>query len=310
MKYAKTLKENLQLLKEGTIYTVIRTKNGKVDYIEKVEQLADGTYMKKAGTSFDRAFIGMDPQEAKNALVKYSHFDPKLIMIDEGCGKIKEAAPAVKVGSKIRVKNGATSWEAEVVKVNDNGTPVILKSIRTKSPDFGKEYKGSWDNYEVIEEASTTSKKEIARKADAAIAGWIHDLKAANDDMQNGDYEWARYRMEGVEDAIKKLTPSLKEWGNLKKAGKLTESIRKAPELDLTDQASWNKYSSELDKWTKELDTKADDMQRRISRMAGRCHYDMVNKLQPMEAEKCFNEFEKIYNELDSLLSKYKIAKN
>ena len=47
-----------------------------------------------------------------------------------------------------------------------------------------------------------------------------------------------------------------------------------------------------------------------MARMAGRCYYDMTVKMNPSEAEKCFNEFEKIYNDLDSLLSKYKIAKN
>lgn len=87
MKYAKTLKENLQLVKEDQ-QVVIHTKNGKVDYIEKGE-VVGGRFIAKSGTDF-KDFAGMDPQEAKNSLVKFSRFDPKSIII-EGCGKIEEA---------------------------------------------------------------------------------------------------------------------------------------------------------------------------------------------------------------------------
>lgn len=76
----------------------------------------------------------------------------------------------------------------------------------------------------IKESVSTTSKKEIAKKADMGFAGYINDLKNALQDIKNEDYEWARYRIEGVADALKKLAPSLKEWGSLNKAGKLTES--------------------------------------------------------------------------------------
>ena len=96
--------------------------------------------------------------------------------------------------------------------------------LRKNKKELTDYLKRTWGKSVLKEAVSTTSKKEIARKADAAIAGWIHDLKAANDDMKNGDYEWAGYRMGGVADAIKKLQPALKEWGGLQKAGKLTEA--------------------------------------------------------------------------------------
>lgn len=76
----------------------------------------------------------------------------------------------------------------------------------------------------IKESVSTTSKKEIAKKADMGFTGYINDLKNALQDIKNEDYEWARYRIEGVADALKKLAPALKEWGSLNKAGKLTES--------------------------------------------------------------------------------------
>lgn len=76
----------------------------------------------------------------------------------------------------------------------------------------------------IKESVSTTSKKEIAKKADMGFTGYINDLKNALQDIKNEDYEWARYRIEGVADALKKLAPALKEWNSLNKAGKLTES--------------------------------------------------------------------------------------
>ena len=60
-----------------------------------------------------------------------------------------------------------------------------------------------------------------------SFAGYINDLKNALQDIKNEDYEWARYRIEGVADALKKLEPALKEWGSLNKAGKLTESKKR-----------------------------------------------------------------------------------
>lgn len=74
------------------------------------------------------------------------------------------------------------------------------------------------------ESVSTTSKKEIAKKADMSFAGYINDLKNALQDIKNEDYEWARYRIEGVANALNKLAPALKEWDSLNKVGKLTEN--------------------------------------------------------------------------------------
>lgn len=163
MKYAKTLKENLQLLKEGwmpdsetiswlkdylrdvkngegyvdidkVVYDadielnkdfsknkkdladyikridgasilkedveqkiVIHTKNGKVDSIEKGTYMPNGVFIRNAGVSFDKGFIGMDPEEAKGYLVKYSRYDPRVIMI-EGCKKVQEATSNLREG--------------------------------------------------------------------------------------------------------------------------------------------------------------------------------------------------------------------
>lgn len=85
----KGLKEFIKAkkLNEDKI-TVIHTKNGKVDYIEKGEMVG-GRLIRDAGIDF-KDFVGMDPEEAKNALVKFSRFDPKNIII-EGCKKVQEA---------------------------------------------------------------------------------------------------------------------------------------------------------------------------------------------------------------------------
>lgn len=100
----------------------------------------------------------------------------------------------------------------------------------------------------IKESVSTTSKKEIVKKADMGFAGYINDLKNALQDIKNEDYEWARYRIEGVADALKKLAPALKEWGSLNKAGKLTESKKlDYSEIDLENIAGGIKVSDGYD---------------------------------------------------------------
>lgn len=92
----KSLKEFVKAkkLNEDKI-TVIHTKNGKVDYIEKGEMVG-GRLIRDAGVDF-KDFVGMDPNEAKNALVKFSRFDPKSIII-EGCKKVQEATSNLREG--------------------------------------------------------------------------------------------------------------------------------------------------------------------------------------------------------------------
>lgn len=103
--FADELNEFMKIIKEGATMkglkefikakklnedkiTVIHTKNGKVDYIEKGEMVG-GRLIRDAGIDF-KDFVGMDPEEAKNSLVKFSRFDPKNIII-EGCKKVQEA---------------------------------------------------------------------------------------------------------------------------------------------------------------------------------------------------------------------------
>jgi len=234
MKYAKTLKENLQLLKEDTV-VVIHTKNGKVDYIEK-----GSTILGPKGTTlvFDKGvdfkdFVGMDPKAAKDSLVKYSRFNPNDIII-EGCGKVEEG-----------------------FDVKDGGNGKVYYTAETQS-----------------------------------------DAEA-----------WAKANVNVLHRPLR-VTSGYTMYKKFEPRTIVKESIRTAPKIDMSSQEAWDKSNAEIEKWKKELDSKADDMQKKMARMAGRCYYDMTVKMNPSEAEKCFNEFEKIYNDLDSLLSKYKIAKN
>lgn len=78
---------------------VIHTKGGKVDYIEKGEYFAGPhgkMFVRDSGVDF-KDFVGMDPNEAKNSLVKFSRFDPKSIII-EGCKKVQEATSNLREG--------------------------------------------------------------------------------------------------------------------------------------------------------------------------------------------------------------------
>ena len=103
MKVVKEMKGLKEFVKQKKITedvdqkVVIHTKNGKVDYIEQGTFMPNGVFIGNAGASFDKGFIGMDPTEAKNALVKFSHFDPKKIII-EGCKKVQEATSNLREG--------------------------------------------------------------------------------------------------------------------------------------------------------------------------------------------------------------------
>lgn len=94
--FHKTLKENMKALKEDQ-QIVIHTKNGKVDSIEQGTYMPNGVFIRNGGANFDKGFIGMDPQAAKDSLVKFSRYDPKNIII-EGCGKIEEATSNLREG--------------------------------------------------------------------------------------------------------------------------------------------------------------------------------------------------------------------
>lgn len=170
---------------------------------------------------------------------------------------------------------------------------------------------------EIIKEAvSTTSKREIANKADRAFAGYIDDLKNALQDIKNNDYEWAKYRVESVADALKKLIPSLKEWGTLNKAGKLSESFPAAPSISgaFDDNDNYDKYVKANNDWKAKCQDKCNELSNKIQRMAGRFSFDILNSsktsLSNKEKVDALNEFEKIYNDLDRLMDKTKIKKN
>lgn len=93
----------------------------------------------------------------------------------------------------------------------------------------------------------------------------------------------------------------------------LTESMRPAPKMpDVTkgNESDWRKYQDEVSKWRKELESKAESMSKTMARMSQRFAYDVANELIGDDSEKAFAEFEKIYNDLDALLTKYKIKKN
>lgn len=89
---------------------VIHTKNGKVDSIEQGTYMPNGVFIRNGGHNFDKGFIGMDPEEAKASLIKYSRIPEKMIII-EGCRKVTESKKIVEDdswttadGSKIEVK--------------------------------------------------------------------------------------------------------------------------------------------------------------------------------------------------------------
>lgn len=137
--FHKTLKENMKALKEDQ-QVVIHTKNGKVDSIEQGTYMPNGVFIRNGGHSFDKGFIGMDPQAAKDSLVKFSHYDPKNIII-EGCKKIDEDTPIypadLKVGDVFHMSKNEQDKKSKsykVVKVdNDN---IYSKSINPNGPDM------------------------------------------------------------------------------------------------------------------------------------------------------------------------------
>lgn len=61
---------------------VIHTKNGKVDSIEQGTYMPNGVFIRNGGHNFDKGFIGMDPQEAKASLIKYSRIPEKMIIVE------------------------------------------------------------------------------------------------------------------------------------------------------------------------------------------------------------------------------------
>jgi len=67
---------------------IIHTTNGKVDYIEQGCYMPNGIFISDAGVNFDKGFVGMDPEEAKQSLIKFSRYPAEKIIIES---VIKEA---------------------------------------------------------------------------------------------------------------------------------------------------------------------------------------------------------------------------
>jgi hypothetical protein len=94
---------------------VIHTKNGKVDSIEQGTYMPNGVFIRNGGHSFDKGFIGMDPEEAKASLIKYSRIPEKMIII-EGCKKVTEQSlvktklGSLKVGDTFKMWNSGTTF--------------------------------------------------------------------------------------------------------------------------------------------------------------------------------------------------------
>ncbi len=61
---------------------VIRTNDGKVSGIEQGSYMPNGMFVQNSRINFSNDFIGSDPQEAKEALVRFAHYDPKNIVIE------------------------------------------------------------------------------------------------------------------------------------------------------------------------------------------------------------------------------------
>lgn len=187
--------------------------------------------------------------------------------------------------------------------------PEFLKIVKeeTKMKSFKEMIK---------ESVSTTSKKEIANKADRAFAGYIDDLKNALQDIKNNDYEWAKYRVESVADSLKKLAPSLKEWGALNKANKLSESFPAAPSIKgaFDSDEKYNKYTKDINEWESKCQDKCNILVAKIRRMAERFGADILdsvrNSLSNEQRTEALNELERIHNDLDRLMDKTKIKKN
>lgn len=96
----KGLKEFIKAkkLNEDKVF-VIHTKNGKVDYIEKGEYFAGPhgkMFVRDANVDL-KDWKGMDPKDAKEALIHFTRIDPKSIII-EGCKKVQEATSNLREG--------------------------------------------------------------------------------------------------------------------------------------------------------------------------------------------------------------------
>lgn len=96
----KGLKEFIKAkkLNEDKVF-VIHTKGGKVDYIEKGEYFAGPhgkMFVRDANVDL-KDWKGMDPKDAKEALIHFTRIDPKSIII-EGCKKVQEATSNLREG--------------------------------------------------------------------------------------------------------------------------------------------------------------------------------------------------------------------
>lgn len=61
---------------------IIHTTNGKVDYIEQGCYMPNGIFIRDAGVNFDKGFTGMDPEAAKQSLIKFSRYPAEKIVIE------------------------------------------------------------------------------------------------------------------------------------------------------------------------------------------------------------------------------------
>lgn len=91
---------------------VIHTKNGKVDSIEQGTYMPNGVFIRNGGHNFDKGFIGMDPQEAKASLIKYSRIPEKMIIVESNSWTMGDGTKVEIKGNKVFITkpDGKKYW--------------------------------------------------------------------------------------------------------------------------------------------------------------------------------------------------------
>ena len=218
---ASILKEDQQV--------VIHTRNGKVDYIGKGEFLdvpgKGKTFVKHAGTNF-KDFAGMDPQEAKNSLVKFSRFDPKSIII-EGCGKIEEGFD-VKDGGNGKVYHTAETQSDAEAWAKDN----VNKLHRPLKVVSGYKMYKSFEPHTIVKESSAkkieeadvpTSKRELYSKAKIGFNGLKKRLDEILSLVEKGEYKFVSSFLDDVATSCQRMAKAYDDADRMDKAGKMTD---------------------------------------------------------------------------------------
>lgn len=112
MKGFKKFVEEKKITEAVDQKVVIHTKNGKVSSIEQGTYMPNGVFIGNAGVNFDKGFIGMDPEDAKASLIKWSKYSPDKIIIESNSWTTADGSKIEVTSNKVfrTTKDGKKYW--------------------------------------------------------------------------------------------------------------------------------------------------------------------------------------------------------